>query len=219
MEERNGARQQQGRKIDTVNIAIEGKENQFQLPSVCHQRKNLSSLRQVWVFIQTLRTSGIPGTDKESYLGGGCDEWVTLQLSTLGLNIWIWTLNPDKLPGDWKGRQNSQDVIERTVQAICLCYCVCTCGRERCACHDVCGEVRGQAQGSGSPVSRMYARLAGPRGSLLLLPPIPWNTGLQTWATALSFACVLAIQTQVPVLVQQAIYWLSRLLSPGSDDV
>lgn len=72
-----------------------------------------------------------------------------------------------------------------------------------CACHDVCGEVRGQAQGSGSPACPMYARLAGLRGSLLLLPPIPWNTRLQTWATTSSFACVLGIQTQVLVLVQQ----------------
>lgn len=85
--------------------------------------------------------------------------------------------------------------------------------------HDVCGEVRGQAQGSGSPICPMYGRLAGLRGSLLLLPPIPWNTGLQTWATTSSFACILGIQTQVPVLVQQATYWLSHLLSPGSDNV
>lgn len=125
-------RQQQGRRIDTVNIATEGKEDQFQLPSVCHQRKNLSCLRQVWVFIQVLWISGIPGTDKESYLGGACDEWMNLRLSTRGLNIWIWTLDLDKLPGDWKKGKISQDVIERTVQAICLCYCVCRCGGEGC---------------------------------------------------------------------------------------
>lgn len=72
--------------------------------------------------------------------------------------------------------------------------------------HDVCGEVRGQAQGSGSPVCPMYARLAGLRGSLLLLPPILWNTGLQTWATTSSFACFLGLQMQDLVLVQQATY-------------
>lgn len=81
---------------------------------------------------------------------GGCDEWMNLRLSTLGLKVWIWTLDLDKLPGDWKGGQSLQDVIEQTVQAICLCYRECTCGGEGCVTSMMCvGRSEDKLRGQG----------------------------------------------------------------------